>query len=284
MPYATNQNVRIFWDEQGSGSPVLLIMGLSFTHQMWFRVLPELARRHRVILFDNRGVGRSDVPAGPYFIRDMARDAVAVMNAAGVSSAQVIGASMGGMIAQELALRCPERVDSLLLGCTSHGGLLARWPCITPLYRAQSPPENASLRASFAPWLYSSSTPRERVLEDITIQRACNCPRKGCLNQFAGILLWSSFLRLPRISIPTLVTHGAEDRLIPPQNGRVVAARIPGAKFHLVPNAGHILTTDQTQICLDLMVDFLDRHTAHAPLDSGSRSGDARRLPGWGFH
>jgi len=269
MPYAANQNVRIFWDEQGSGSPVLLIMGLTFTHQMWFRVLPDLVRRHRVIVFDNRGVGCSDVPAGPYFIGDMARDAVAVMDAAGVSSAQVIGASMGGMIAQELALRFPERVDSLLLGCTSHGGLLARWPRFTPLFGAPSasPSENAALRRSFAPWLYSSSTPRERVLEDISVQRACNCPRKGCLNQFAGILLWSSFLRLPRISVPTLVTHGAQDCLIPPQNGKVVADSIPGAKFHLVPNAGHILTTDQPKICLDLMMDFLGRHAAQAPVD-----------------
>lgn len=284
MPYVRNQSVKIFWDEHGSGSPVLLIMGLSFTHEMWFRVLPDLARRHRVIVFDNRGVGRSDVPAGPYLIRDMARDAVTVMNAAGVSSAQVIGASMGGMIAQELALRFPERVDSLLLGCTSHGGLLARWPCFTPRYSAPSLSEGATFRRSFVPWLYSSSTPRERVLEDIGVQRACNCSRKGCLNQFAGILLWSSFLRLPRISIPTLVTHGAEDRLIPHQNGRVVADRIPGAKFHLVPNAGHILTTDQTQICLDLMVDFLGRHDTHAPFDSGSRSEGARGRRGWGFH
>jgi pimeloyl-ACP methyl ester carboxylesterase len=236
-------------------------MGLSFTHEMWFRALPTLTRNYRVIVFDNRGVGRSDVPSGPYLIRQMAQDAVAVMNAAGISSAQVVGASMGGMIAQELALRFPERVESLLLGCTSHGGLLARWPRLTYLGRADCARTDAAIRWSLAPLLYSASTPRQRILEDVDIQCRCNCTRRGCAYQFAGILLWSSFRRLPRISVPTLVTHGAEDRLVPPQNGRVVAGRIPGAKFHLIPGAGHILMTDQPEICLELMLDFLGQHT-----------------------
>jgi pimeloyl-ACP methyl ester carboxylesterase len=262
VPYATNHGVKIFWEEHGAGSPVLLIMGLSFTHEMWFRALPTLTGSYRVIVFDNRGIGRSDVPPGPYLIRQMAEDAVAVMNAAGISSAQVVGASMGGMIAQELALRFPERVESLLLGCTSHGGLLARWPRMTHLGRSEPARAHAAIRWSLTPLLYSNSTPRHRISEDLDIQCRCNCTRRGCMNQFAGVLLWSSFRRLPRISVPTLVTHGAEDRLIPPQNGRVVASRIPGAKFYLIPGAGHILMTDQPEICLELMLDFLGRHAS----------------------
>src|SRR6185437_12359321 len=122
MPYATHQGVRIYWEEHGSGPPVLLIMGLSFTHEMWYRILPGLARQYRVILLDNRGIGRSDVPPGPYTIRQMAGDAAAVLDAAEITSANVIGASMGGMIAQELALCYPARVQSLLLGYhAAHG-------------------------------------------------------------------------------------------------------------------------------------------------------------------
>lgn len=270
MPHTVNQGVRIFWEDYGSGPPVLLIMGLSFTHEMWYRILPRLASQYRVVAFDNRGVGRSDVPRGPYRISQMARDAVAVLDAAGVHSAQVVGASMGGMIAQELALRYPERVSSLMLGCTSHGGLLARWPRFTRLGDSPPPGAKRNNRLSFVPLLYSASTPRERILEDISVQCGSVCTRKGALSQFAGIVLWSSFRRLPRISVPTLVVHGAEDRLIPPQNGRVVAARIPGAQFRLIPNAGHLLMTDQPEICTNIMLDFLGQNDPGRQLRQGS--------------
>ncbi len=105
MPYAVNQGTRLYWTEYGEGTPILLIMGLSFTHEMWYRVLTWLTPGYRAIVFDNRGMGRSDVPPGPYSIPQMASDAAAVMDAAGISAAHVVGASMGGMIAQELALR-----------------------------------------------------------------------------------------------------------------------------------------------------------------------------------
>src|SRR5689334_5742139 len=120
MPCVVNEGAEIYWEQQGEGPPVLLIMGLSFTLEMWFRVLPPLLQGYRAIVFDNRGVGRTGVPAGPYWIPQMARDAVAVLDAAGVENAHIMGASMGGMIAQELALSAPERVRSLVLGCTSH--------------------------------------------------------------------------------------------------------------------------------------------------------------------
>ncbi len=260
MPYAIHQGVRIYWEEHGEGAPVLLIMGLSFAHEMWFRMLPGLARQYRVILFDNRGIGRSDVPPGPYSIRQMAADAAAVLDAAGVPSAQVLGASMGGMIAQELALSFPSRVRSLLLGCTSHGGILAHWPRFSRLGGLPTSVAGQERQLSLVPLLYAASTPRERILEDIQVQCGCCCTRKGCLNQFAGILVWSSYFRLHRISVPALVAHGAEDCLIPPQNGRVVASRIPGARFQLIPRAGHIVMTDQPEVCLDLALDFLERN------------------------
>lgn len=259
MPYAINQATRIYWEEHGSGPPVLLIMGLSFSHEMWFRVLPCLARDYRVILHDNRGVGRSDAPRGPYRINQMARDAVAVLEAAGVSKAHVIGASMGGMIAQELALQRPELVQSLLLGCTSHGGLLARWPKLIrprgPISLSESNRRDREL--ALIPLLYADSTPLERIHEDLDVHCQCALTNRGFLNQFAGILLWSSYLRLPRIRVPTLVAHGDQDRLVPPVNGRVIASRIPGARFQLVQNAGHILMTDQPNLCREIVLGFL---------------------------
>src|SRR5712664_793949 len=108
MPFVENQGAKLYWDEQGSGEPLLLIMGLSYPSYMWHRSRPVLANSYRTIALDNRGVGQSDVPPGIYSIALMASDAAAVMDAAGVESAHVFGVSMGGMIAQEFALQYPR--------------------------------------------------------------------------------------------------------------------------------------------------------------------------------
>lgn len=257
MPYVTNEGAEIYWEERGSGPPVLLIMGLSFTLDMWFRIVPRLTPQYRVILFDNRGMGRSSVPHGPYTIPQMTRDAVAVLRAAQVDSAHVIGASMGGMIAQELALRYPNTVRSLVLGCTTHSGFFCQWPefrCVPPrIGKTRLDRERAVIKL-----LYSDLTPRERIEEDIALRVSCNWCRKGFLNQFAGILLWSAYRRLPRLCKPTLIVHGEEDRMVPIGNGRVVARRIPGSRFVAIPRAGHVMTTDQPELCSDVMSSFLN--------------------------
>src|SRR5579864_2692991 len=125
MPFVENQGARIYWDQQGRGEPILLIMGLGYTSHMWYRIRPRLAEHYLTLAFDNRGVGLSDVPPEPYSIPLMASDAAAVLDAAQVESAHVFGVSMGGMIAQEFALQYPKRVRSLILGCTAAGGQTA---------------------------------------------------------------------------------------------------------------------------------------------------------------
>ncbi|MBV9611647.1 MAG: alpha/beta fold hydrolase, partial [Acidobacteriaceae bacterium] len=251
---------RLYWEQHGSGPPVLLIMGLSFTHEMWFRVLPNLLPRYRTLLFDNRGMGRSDCPRGPYSIRQMAADAVAVLDAAGLSSAHVVGASMGGMIAQELALTYPERVRSLVLGCTTYSGLLGKWPHFRHVPHPLQWPRATRLdrERALRSLLYAEATPTERIEEDLAVRCGCTWTYKGFLNQLAAILRWNAYRRLPRIQVPTLVIHGAEDHLVPPHNGRVIASRIPGARWELIPHAGHILITDQPERTTRLLLDFLD--------------------------
>src|SRR6266567_9205453 len=122
MPYALNHRVRVYWEEEGQGYPLLMIMGLGFSLDMWRELRPFMARHFRTIVYDNRGVGKSDVPLRLFSIAAMARDAVCVLDAAGILRAHVLGISMGGMIAQELALSAPDRVDKLILGCTNCGG------------------------------------------------------------------------------------------------------------------------------------------------------------------
>ena len=250
MPYVTNLGTRIYWEEHGQGEPVLAIMGLSFSLDMWHRTAPHLARKFRVILFDNRGVGRSDVPRGPYLIRRMASDAARVLDAAGVQSAHVMGASMGGMIAQELALRSPERVRSLLLGCTWCGGLKAARPDLRFLremhdYQAMSPEQKMR---SLIPLLYTSKTSPERIDEDIAMRMRHVPTARGYYSQLAGTLLWNSWARLPRITQPVKIVHGELDRLIPVENAAILASRLRDSRTFIIPEAGHVFTTDATEI------------------------------------
>ncbi|HVT93785.1 MAG TPA: alpha/beta fold hydrolase [Bryobacteraceae bacterium] len=258
MPYVTNLGVKIYWEEHGSGEPVLMIMGLSFTLDMWHRTLPLIARTRRALVFDNRGVGRSDVPGGPYSIPGMAEDAKAVLDAAGVDGAHVIGASMGGMIAQELALRHPSRVKSLILACTSCGGLRAKFPQPSRFrnqasWPAQTPQDRI---LAFNPLLYHPGTPPERIEEDNRIRLRWHPTPRGYLNQLIAILRWSSYGRLPRISVPTLIVHGDSDVIVPPENAAILARRIPNAQVRMIPAAGHIFTTDQPELSHRWLLDF----------------------------
>jgi 3-oxoadipate enol-lactonase len=238
----------------------LMIMGLSFPLEMWARALPEISQRHRAIVFDNRGVGRSDVPRGPYRIAAMARDAMAVMDAAGVESAHVMGASMGGMIAQELALRHPDRVRSLLLGCTSCGGFRARPPNLrrVPIFRNWRGLSSEQRARAVIPMLYGPETPQDVIEEDLQVRLIRYPTMRGILYQAMGIPFWSSYRRLTRLKMPVLVMHGEKDRVLPPLNGKRLAARIPGARLLMIPNAGHMLISDAPEQTMGAILGFLD--------------------------
>lgn len=259
MPYADNDDVKIYWEEAGVGDPLLLIMGLGYTHDMWNRTLPVVSERYRTISFDNRGVGRSDVPPGPYPIPTMAADAAAVMDSAGVERAHVFGISMGGMIAQEFALRYPDRVRSLILGCTTHGGpeaVAADAEVITTLMARGMMSAEDGIRAMI-PFIYDPSTSRRRIEEDLEIRRRTFPTAAGYFAQVQGIMAFNSRSRLSQLRVPTLVIHGESDRLIPPENGRLIARLIDGAKLLMITGASHIFPTDQPEISHHAILDFL---------------------------
>jgi pimeloyl-ACP methyl ester carboxylesterase len=161
MPYATSNGTQIYWEESGAGEPLLLIMGLGYSSLMWHRIRLVVSAHYRTILFDNRGVGKSDVPAGAYSIAQMASDAAAVLDAAGVARANVFGVSMGGMIAQEFAISYPDRVNRLVLGCTACGGRnsipAAQNVLAVLMARANMTPEEGA--KAMVPYIYDASTP-----------------------------------------------------------------------------------------------------------------------------
>jgi len=267
MPFATNEGHRIYWEEHGKGEPILLIMGLGYTLDMWYRTTPVLSRCYRAILFDNRGVGQSDCPTGPYWMPQMASDAAAVMAAAGCDRAHVFGVSMGGMIAQEFALAYPDRVASLILGCTAAGGpeaVAAEPDVMTALgARGLMTPEEG-IRAMI-PYIYDESTPLQRIDEDLEIRRRTFPKAEAYFAQIAGIMAFEAYSRLARLSAPTLVIHGKNDRLVPAGNGELIAKRIPGARLVLLENASHIFVTDQEQKSHEAILGFL--------ADASNRSG-----------
>lgn len=258
MPFAENQGARIYWDEQGTGEPVLLIMGLGYPSDLWHRTRPVLAAQYRTIALDNRGSGRSDVPAGPYSIALMASDAAAVLDAAHAEGAHIFGLSMGGMIAQEFALQYPQRVRSLILGCTAAGGpnAVRATAEVTKILMARdmSPEEAAK---AMLPHIYDSSTPCERVEQDLAIRRQWFPRPEGYMAQLQGIFSWEAHSRLSQIMAPTLVIHGRSDQLVPPGNGELIAARISGAKLVMLAHASHIFTTDQPEAAQQVIVEFL---------------------------
>lgn len=259
MPYAENRGARIYWEEHGEGTDLLLVQGLGYSSEMWHRTIPVLARHHRVIAFDNRGVGRSDVPAGPYPIGLMASDTAAVMEAAGAARAHVFGISMGGYIAQELALAAPDRVRSLVLGCTSCGGpeaVLAEPEVLEKLVARASMRAEEGIRVMI-PYTYDESTPRERIEEDLAIRLRTFPTSEGYLAQLQGTTGWESCSRLAQLTMPVLVIHGESDRLVPPANGRRLAAEIQGARLLMLPQASHIFFTDQPDVSHEAVVDFL---------------------------
>jgi pimeloyl-ACP methyl ester carboxylesterase len=262
MPYVESNGARIYWEERGSGEPLLMIMGLGYSLEMWGRVVPALAEHYRVIVFDNRGVGRSDVPPGPYSIAGMAADAEAVMRAAGLAQAHVLGVSMGGMIAQEFALQYPERVHSLVLGCTAFGGPRAvpASPAVIAILFARATMDAEQAVRAMVPHIYDAGTPRERIEEDLALRRQTLPTAEGYTAQVMAVMSWSSYDRLPQISAPTLVIHGATDALVPPGNGKLIAERIAGAELVILPSASHIYFTDQPEASMNTTLTFLRRH------------------------
>lgn len=260
MAFAQVGGAKIYWDEQGQGEPVLMIMGLGWSSNMWHRTRPALSARYRTIAFDNRGAGRSDTPPGPYTMAQMSGDAAAVLDAAQVETVRVVGASMGGMIAQEFALQCPKRVRSLVLACTSPGGphaVQADPEVIQMLFREGNPKERAE---AIVPYIYDRATPREWIDEDLRILSEWYPNQEGYRAQLQGILAWEAYSRLPQIIAPTLVIHGVNDRLVPPGNADVIAGRMAHAQLVKVNHAGHILMTDQSRLVDQTILGFLATH------------------------
>jgi pimeloyl-ACP methyl ester carboxylesterase len=244
---------QLYWERDGNGPAVLLITGLGLSGGAWWRTLPILAQRLEVVTFDNRGVGRSPALLHAYSTEVMADDAVSVLDAAGIDCAHVYGISLGGMVAQQMALRHPSRVRSLVLGATSAGGPRARPPDARVLEflhrRLWMRHEDAawgSVRFNYAERCRAEHP--ERIHEDVAQRLAHAFATEAYRAQLWAALTHDAYRLLPRIEHPALVVHGSDDMMIPVDNGRLLAERIPGAQLIELAETGHLYPTEAPHI------------------------------------
>lgn len=260
MAQVEHDGATLHFEVDGDGPPILLIMGLGYPMDAWWRVLPWLQAEFTCIRFDNRGVGRTGPTAQqPYSVEQMAGDALVVLDTAGFPRAHVWGVSMGGTIAQELAIEDPQAVDRLILGCTHPGGsdaifsddvraMLANRSGLTPRHAADVS----------VPYVYAETTEASQIEADIEVRMRIPTTPEGYQGQLLGASRWrGSGERLGSITSPTLVLHGACDRLVDPANGRFIAQRIPDAQWVELADASHIFWTDQPQATRQAVLTFL---------------------------
>lgn len=256
-PAATRLHVQ----RSGSGEPLLWITGFAISSEIFAPVMDDYAAELDCIRFDNRGAGRSDVPWRPTSIPELAADAVRLLDALELDSAHVYGLSMGGMVAQELALRFPDRVRALVLGGTWHGGPRAVLP--TPRIAAAMTTHGAPavVRARLAGRALFSERFRaehpDLVARHLRNLAAHPASARGLALHLAATTCHDTRARLPRITAPTLVMHGGADELTPVGNARLLAELIPDATLEVLPGAGHGYLLEQPREAYDRFTAWL---------------------------
>jgi pimeloyl-ACP methyl ester carboxylesterase len=264
MPNVQANGINVYYESHGEGEPLLLVAGLGATHHLWDLQAPSFARSFRVVTFDNRGSGETDKPSEPYFIALFADDTAALMDALGIQRAHVYGQSMGGLIAQEFALRHPRRLRCLVLGCTTFGGpnsVLPSPQAAALLSGMPNLPEDQAVERVME-LFYSPRYRRDHTEEARSRIRSyfpLRTPPDAYARQLIACLTFDAYDRLPQIEAPTLVINGAEDALIPAENSRIMAQRIPNAELVLFPEAGHLFFHEMPEEADAAVCDFLRR-------------------------
>ncbi|MGA8181203.1 MAG: alpha/beta fold hydrolase [Desulfobacterales bacterium] len=247
MPETIFNTLKIHWESYGEKAPLLLISGVGGGTWTWQESIEAWSPYFRVIVFDNIGAGRSSMPDRPYTMAEMADHAAAVLDAAGVKHAGVVGLSMGGMIAQELTLRHPDRVRRLVLGST-HCGISRRIPPDPDIIKQFADNHGLSPEEIFDKNLLLLVTPRFLKKGSAALKRykerelrAPLQPDYALNRQLGAIAGFDACGRIHKIHVPTLILTAEKDKLVPPGNGRLLSSQIPGAVEKSFAGAGHLI-------------------------------------------
>ncbi len=262
MRAAKNGDVSLAYEVKGEGEPLLMIHGLGYDRFGWGKLPDLLAEEFQVVVFDNRGVGDSDVPGGPYAVSQMSEDAVAVLGAAGIDSAHVLGVSLGGYIAQELALTHPDRVRKLVLASTAPGGPRSvPMPAagIEAFGRFPAMEREAGLRLLVENSLGEYGVREQpELVEEIFRYRLERGPTlAGWQAQAYAGATFDAYDRTPGIGADTLVLQGGADNVVDARNAELLVELIPGARLELIPDRGHLLVWQEAERLAPIVKEFL---------------------------
>lgn len=266
MPMIKVNHIQMYYEMQGEGFPLLLIMGLKRNTEWWYRQIPHLSRHFQVIAFDNRGAGRSDKPEADYSIGMFANDTAGLLDALGIHKAHVLGISMGGYIAQELAITRPDLIQGLVLGCTSCGGrkaVLMSEETQKAYVANEGLTHEQILRKDmhiyFSDEYIANHTKQIEQFVEISMRHVQ--PPDAFFRQFNACLGHDTVARLGHIMAPTLIMAGDDDHLVPTENSRILKELMPGAELHLYPSKRHGFFIEEHEKFNRNVTDFLNSAT-----------------------
>lgn len=270
MPLARAGNLELEYYVEGQGPPLLMIMGFGGQASSWGEPFLDRLRPHfTLVRFSNRGTGRSSRPQAPFSVRDMADDAVAVLEAAGFERGHILGVSMGGMIAQELAINHPRSVLGLVLGCTLPGGPLsvtASPEVVTDLLPTPGLSREEQVRKTW-PVITSAEffeRGRDFLEEMLWVGLETPTPVETLMLQAAAVQGFDAYDRLPQVQAPTLIIHGDADRLVPVENAHILQRRLLNSQVEVLVGAGHVFFWEQPEAAAGAVIDFLSRAPVEA--------------------
>ncbi len=265
MPKAQIDDIQVYYEEAGSGEAVVFITGLAGIYRDWRLQAPYFSRHYRTIVLDNRGVGRTDKPKDGYSIRRFADDTVGLMDHLKVERAHVVGLSMGGMIAQEMALSYPSRVDRLALCVTNCGqshAVLPEQEVLDVITNPTGKTYEDIVRQSL-PILFTERYLQEMKDEVETyVQDKLDSPRQtfhSYNGQLQAAMEFDSYDLLPRIAHHTMVLTASGDVLVPPANSKVLADRIPNSRLYIFEEGGHMFNIERSEEFNQVVLEFLSQ-------------------------
>ncbi len=266
VKYVKVDDIKLCYDIYGDGEPLVLVEGLGYAMWMWFRQIPYLSKHLKLIVYDNRGVGCSDKPNIPYTMDMFASDLRSLLDELGISEANILGVSMGGMIAQTFALKYPKRTKSLILVSTHHGGKDVK-PASSDVIKAMfgEPPPNLKTpreilryKMSFAlteEWIKGNND----VLEQMISWRLENPqPQEAYLNQAYAVFHFDLSDLVDKITAPTTIVHGEKDKVVPVENALSLYRKIPRSRLIVFRNASHLLFIERYKEFNDIVLEHIN--------------------------
>jgi pimeloyl-ACP methyl ester carboxylesterase len=266
MPEVHANGINIHYEIHGSGEPLVLIAGLGYDHWMWHKMIPGLAEHFQVIAFDNRGLGETDKPEGPYTAQMLANDTAGLLEALDVSSAHVMGHSMGGFVAQALVLSRPDVVDKLVLSATNFGGphhIPVTQEALAVLTDMKADPLERLRRGIVVSTAPGFAEEHPEIIEEWLEYRVEHpiLPAPYNAQMAIGLALTSEEAcfepRLKEVEVPTLILFGEHDKVVPPGNAELLAREIPDTMVHILPDAGHFFPFEVPDEAVSVIVRFL---------------------------